>query len=776
MKKYLFSTVFLFVLQMNPMSYAQLPGTIKWTFDFQTGSVYQTVALGNDGTIYASINYTNKVFAINPDGTEKWVFSAGGDIESPPCVGADGTIYFGAGTKLYAVNPDGTEKWTFTSPMNEPGIPAEGMDGTIYCFWDYYGAMISPRIYAIHPDGTEKWHIEATRYNAVTASELAIGPDGTIYSTYDNHLHAIHPNGWVKWTSEYYSQFDAPAIGKDGTLYFPTGSDNVVALNPDGTKKWEYVVNDDPNYRCSPVIDSQGALYILRTRWNSSGGRKLVCLNPDGTLKWEFALTSTASATPAIGADGKIYFCTWDDELIAVNPDGTEAWRTIGETSPVIADDGTIYVGKGYTLYAILSSSLGLADSPWPRFQQNNQNTGRYNYLYLTDDLSFHFTEPGQSVQKEIIFNNPTGQSVILNSCTMSNNAYSLISALPLTVAPNSSELLTVSITPDVTNLYQSDCQMSYEKNGNTGTLSGCLQAGIFLEDQSEQALVAKKVYETYLACDQEEDAVIAKQNNLGLLYRFLGSSSIANQTLQSALTSAQNNNYGYTGIKMNYGVVWSDLDDSEQAMACFTAAWQDVNDNESESALAPQIYYNEAWEYYRSEELANASTLLDMAIGHANITDFCKAKAYVLRGAVNYQQGQTEAAKADFQQAVALDPDGPIGRLAQENLDALETGVGDIITGLPREFVLSPNHPNPFNPETTVSFGLPRDSEVELTVYNVLGRQVRALIKGNRKAGWHTLKWNGLDDSGRQVGTGIYLLMMSAGGFKSVQKMMLVR
>jgi len=767
MKKYLFSTVFLFVLQMNPMSYAQLPGTIKWAFDFQTGSVYQSVALADDGTIYACLNYTHNVIAINSDGTQKWIFTAGDDVESAPCVGVDGTIYFGCENgELYALNPDGTEKWTFSTPGNTLGIPVEGPDGTIYFFCSYYGsASFKAKLYAVNSDGTEKWHIEFND-NYLTIDTPVIGPDGTIYAG-DYDLLAIHPDGWVEWTYEHFGHL---AIGADGTIYIATVLNGLYAVNPDGTEKWQYRVSND-NYNCQPVIDHHGALYLL-----DDDNRKLYCLNPDGTLKWDLYVGDHLWYTAAIGADGIIYFVTGDDELFALNPDGTEAWKSIGDSSPVIVDDGTIYVGVNQNLYAIISSSHGLADSPWPRFQQNNQNTGRYNYMSLLDEVSFHFVAPGQSIQKQITFNNTTDQNIILIGCTMSSDAYALLSNLPITVAPNSSELLTVSITPDVTNLYQSDCQMSYEKNGNTGTLSGYLQAGIFLEDQSEQALVAKKVYETYLACDQEEDAVIAKQNNRGLLYRFLGSFSTANQILQSALTSAQNNNYGYTGIKMNYGVVWSDLDDSEQAMACFTAAWQDVNENESESALAPPIYYNEAWEYYRSEELENASTLLEMAIGHANITDFCKAKAYVLRGAVNYQQGQTEAAKADFQQAVALDPDGPIGRLAQENLDALETGVGDIITGLPCEFVLSPNHPNPFNPETTVSFDLPRDSEVELTVYNVLGRQVRALIKGNRKAGWHTLKWNGLDESRRQVGTGIYLLMMSAGGFKSVQKMMLVR
>jgi outer membrane protein assembly factor BamB len=85
---------------------------------------------------------------------------------------------------------------------------------------------------------------------------------------------------------------------------------------------------------------------------------------------------------PAIGADGTIYFGSWDDYFYALNPDGTLKWRFRAEnaidSSPAIDTDGTIYFGSwDWYFYALHSSSLGVANSPWPMFRHDPQRTGR---------------------------------------------------------------------------------------------------------------------------------------------------------------------------------------------------------------------------------------------------------------------------------------------------------------------------------------------------------------------------------------------------------------
>lgn len=93
----------------------------------------------------------------------------------------------------------------------------------------------------------------------------------------------------------------------------------------------------------------------------------------------------------------------------------------------------------------------------------------------------------------------------------------------------------------------------------------------------------------------------------------------------------------------------------------------------------------------------------------------------------------------------------------------------------LPSEFALK-NFPNPFNPSTTISYDLPKLAEVNLTVYDVKGREVTTLVKTMRNAGTHNVQWNGLDDSGNQVSTGVYLAKLRAEDFSQTIKMLYLK
>jgi hypothetical protein len=85
-------------------------------------------------------------------------------------------------------------------------------------------------------------------------------------------------------------------------------------------------------------------------------------------------------------------------------------------------------------------------------------------------------------------------------------------------------------------------------------------------------------------------------------------------------------------------------------------------------------------------------------------------------------------------------------------------------------------NEPNPFNPGTTIRFSLAQPERVEITIYDVTGREVRTLIDGKRDAGPHRAVWDGLDDAGRSVGSGVYWSRMVAGSYVSNKKMVVLR
>lgn len=93
-----------------------------------------------------------------------------------------------------------------------------------------------------------------------------------------------------------------------------------------------------------------------------------------------------------------------------------------------------------------------------------------------------------------------------------------------------------------------------------------------------------------------------------------------------------------------------------------------------------------------------------------------------------------------------------------------------------PTSISLSQNYPNPFNPETTIRFDLPAFAEVDLSLYNLAGQRVATLARGPREAGVYTLRWDGTDDAGYQLASGLYLYRLTAGAETTTRRLMLLR
>jgi len=359
---------------------------------------FDTVSIGDDGTLYALGKGTNVLYAINPNCTPKWQYQTSAAINSytSPVIADDGTIYFLNSLSLYAVNPDGTLKWQ-QQAVKATGsqTPAIGGDGTVYV-----GG--GQTLYAVNPsDGSIRWQYpigSEIRYSPVIAS------DGTLYViTVDKGLFAINPDGTLKWQYSVFSSLTVPAVGNDGTIYtggYSGTAPALFALTPSGTLKWQY---DVQSMILPPAVSigSDGTIYYGKITSST-----LYAMTSDGQLRWTYSSTLLGryNSSLAIGANGNIYAynpeATGNRWLKVINPtDGTLKWQAqIGasgsgtiSSAPAIAPDGTIYVGLSSAtptgLYAVQgdapwtytdyqNSMKGYANSPWPRFKQNNFNTG----------------------------------------------------------------------------------------------------------------------------------------------------------------------------------------------------------------------------------------------------------------------------------------------------------------------------------------------------------------------------------------------------------------
>ncbi len=93
-----------------------------------------------------------------------------------------------------------------------------------------------------------------------------------------------------------------------------------------------------------------------------------------------------------------------------------------------------------------------------------------------------------------------------------------------------------------------------------------------------------------------------------------------------------------------------------------------------------------------------------------------------------------------------------------------------------PEQFTLVQNYPNPFNPETEIRFRLPEASPVVVKIYNLFGQEIRTLVDKTYPAGNHSMRWDGKDNLGKAVSSGVYFYRLQAGSFMQVKKMNLLR
>ena len=101
---------------------------------------------------------------------------------------------------------------------------------------------------------------------------------------------------------------------------------------------------------------------------------------------------------------------------------------------------------------------------------------------------------------------------------------------------------------------------------------------------------------------------------------------------------------------------------------------------------------------------------------------------------------------------------------------------IRQILEDIPNEFSLSQNYPNPFNPTTKIDFALPRSADVSITIYNLMGQKVNVLINSNLEYGYHTVIWNGLDQFGSPVASGVYFSELRSKSFRQTKKMLLLK
>jgi M6 family metalloprotease-like protein len=367
-----------------------MSNSYKWWKSYSEGitGIFSQPCLGKDGTIYYGLlgeMSEGYLYAVNTDGSLKW-FSRTSDNGGyyRPAVRDDGTIFISTATNLLAFDPDGTKLMEFETDGEMDSTPDFGDDGTIY------SGSNSGNLYALNPDGTLKWKF-TTKNNE--CAPPVIGKNGVIFTSSNNELYAVNPDGSLKWKFEAGDWIETPAIGKDGTIYIGSEDNSLYAINPDGSLEWSFAMQNYAYF--TPYIGSDGTIYA------GSADRYLYALKTNGTLKWKFDAMSEIWSTPVQGVDGTIYFGTFDS-FYALNPDGTlkKSIQTLDfVSSPVIDTAGTVYFTTGY---GGLFAFTNITDTIEFALKINPEKTSYSNGDNFTLELGFQ--TPSKSTNADIYF------------------------------------------------------------------------------------------------------------------------------------------------------------------------------------------------------------------------------------------------------------------------------------------------------------------------------------------------------------------------------------
>ena len=793
-------------------------GTFKWSF--RTGSfIDSSPAIGVDGTIYiASID--DKLYAVHADGTLKWSFTTGDDITSSPVISSDGTIYIGSGdNNLYALKPDRTLKWIFSAGdkiHSSPAIGADAIDadgnilegtGIIYVgSWD-------KNLYAIDPDnGQMKWDVPATLGDRIFASP-SIGCDGTIYvGCDDGKLYAIHPdNGQIKWSFSTGGRIaSCAAIARiwnegtktyqDATIYVGSFDHKLYAINlEDHTKKWDFPTGD-VIWGSAPAIDKNGVIYV------GSFDNNLYAIEPNGdpNPKWTFETNHDIFASPVIGDNGTIYIGSKDRTLYAIGKrplpidypsveDIIDKMNNVASAYPEIAKviDLTTHYNKpatfeGRHLYAIKISDNVAEEEDEPDILIVSNHHAReistpVIALHAIDQFTTKY--PADKRIREAVENyeiwiaptwNPDGYNYAINE-----NPDWRKNRLVFETDHNGILGIGVDLNRNYPHLWNSGLGnwpgVEDITKDSSGTYIGPWGASE-VETKTMIAFANDQVFEKLLDFHSYgRDVVFGycgdDDSNGDPLHPFFGWLKTEAKKLSKECgftkdprgPSADGENYewhlarfgSYAFLVETGTMFWTTYENAQkEADDVFSGILWDieqpiplsghVTDRLTGAPLEANIELLDV--EFKTRETNSSGG----AFGQYHI--FAPPDKYKIRfTASGYLPAKRTVHITNSPQIldIQLIPDlrAPTDFLAISGNDSSID-----------KMLLKGNYPNPFNSETVINYEIRESGDIQIDVYNLMGRHIKTLVNKQLDAGFYTIAWDGTNELGHVVASNTYL------------------
>ncbi len=316
---------------------------LKWVLSSdQCDNCYRSTVIGNDGTLYSNLN---DLYALNPNGTVKWVYSFDSISATCPAIAANGDILAAQPGEIVSVSRFGKLNWSFSAGGDHAAGISIGEDGTVYAC----GGGGSSNIYAIYPDGSERWTYNTGGH---TWGVPVLSPDGTIYTTTQSHnrIIALNLDGERIWQRDNDGYSHLVSLGYDGTIYSPQAGGILRALEPgNGDTKWITRLEESPGGL--GAIGNDGTIYSA-----TRNGGGMYAIHPDGQIKWKNEELKDAYSSISVDSDGNSYVGTQEGKIYVFDVAGNTKWSYQTEAPirsiPSIDMEGTLYFSNDRALYA----------------------------------------------------------------------------------------------------------------------------------------------------------------------------------------------------------------------------------------------------------------------------------------------------------------------------------------------------------------------------------------------------------------------------------------
>lgn len=278
-----------------------ISGEFKWAFGIDKITYGGGAVVATDGTIYQCVRDAsiNNVYAINPNGTQKWALKLDGAIGAFPALSADGVLYCLTNkSTLYALDAtSGTIKWQKPLDGATGGAVAIDKNGKVY-------AGTNATIYAFNSNGMQLWKLDGE--NKVTEQGAFALNGDMLYATLKGTggLIAVDmKTGTKKWTYPAGNDAYFPVVDKNGNIYFTDKTKNIHAVSPEGRKIWTTAAGNNLTYS-GAVLSADGILYVGTQK---SGNKILGLDTSDGSIVFEQSAGQQVMAAVTIGPDRRLY-------------------------------------------------------------------------------------------------------------------------------------------------------------------------------------------------------------------------------------------------------------------------------------------------------------------------------------------------------------------------------------------------------------------------------------------------------------------------------------